>query len=246
MKILLSNDDGFMSSGINSLKKELSDLGRIFMVAPDKERSAASHKITISHPIRINKIENDVYITDANPADCIKVAFLQIVKEKIDLVISGINIGPNMGTDVFYSGTVAAAREGAFNGVAGIAFSLDCFDVSYNFTYAASIAKKIIVSLKPYLKPGLLLNVNFPLQIPYKGIKFTFLGERIYNEKLIENKDPMGRPFYWIGGDVPTFNPIEGSDFEAVHEGYVSITPLILDTTNHSELEELKNIQFSI
>lgn len=246
MLILLSNDDGYISAGIESLYTSLSKIARVIMVAPDRERSAVSHKITLTSPIRITQIGKDRYITDASPADCVKVAFLKLVEEKIDLVVSGINMGPNMGTDVFYSGTVAVAREGLINGVPGVAFSLNSFSKKIDFEYAGDYARKIIEKCSSYLTGPSLLNVNFPDEPHYKGVKFTQLGFRVYQEKLVENHDPMGRPYYWIGGDFPTHHPLPGSDFEAVHSGYVSITPLTLDITDYKALTYWNNHQLDI
>ncbi|HOJ50557.1 MAG TPA: 5'/3'-nucleotidase SurE [Spirochaetota bacterium] len=246
MNILISNDDGFNSKGIEVLIKNVSKKHNVFVVAPDRERSAVSHKITLTNPIRVNRIADNFYTTDASPADCIKISFLGIIKESIDLVISGINHGPNMGLDVFYSGTVAVAREGVMKGVPGIAFSLDSYDQDGDFEYAAGFINQIIDLLSPAFninsrfKP--LFNVNFPKYGPYKGFKFTRLGFRVYREMLIEHKDPMGNPYYWIGGELPTHNPRENSDFDAVKNGFVSITPLAIDISDYRMLEKIKSV----
>jgi len=243
VNIFISNDDGISSRGINLLINEVAKKHNVFVVAPDRERSAVSHKITLTSPIRVTKISNYIYTTDASPADCVKIGFLGIIKEKIDLVISGINSGANMGIDVFYSGTVAVAREGVMKGVPGIAFSLDTYDSDGDFEYAANLVNDIIEHLSPFFnnssefKP--LFNVNFPKKGPYKGFKFTRLGFRVYREELLEYKDPMGKPYYWIGGQLPTHSPRENSDFDAVKSGYVSITPLAIDITDYELLSVL-------
>lgn len=246
MIILLSNDDGYSSYGLQELKKALSAFARVYVVAPDRERSAVSHKITLTQPIRITELEKDVFMTDASPADCVKLAFLGIVKEKIDLVVSGINYGPNMGIDVFYSGTVAVAREGVMKGVPGIAFSLNSFDRTGDFSYAANCAAQIVQQVYPEMTPYSLYNVNFPKDAPYKGVRLTRLGFRVYKEELIELKDPMGKPYYWIGGDMPSHNPRKGSDFEAVYDNYTSVTPLNLDITDYKSLSELGDTEIKL
>lgn len=243
MVILLSNDDGYQSKGIQELKKSLSSIAKVYLVAPDRERSAVSHKITLTQPIRITRLDETSFITDASPADCVKAAFLNIVPEKIDLVVSGINYGPNMGIDVFYSGTVAVAREGVMKGVPGIAFSLNSFHKNLDFVEAAARAPEIVQRFFPLMQPHSLLNVNFPENGPYRGIKTTRLGFRVYKEKLVEQKDPMGMPYYWIGGELPSHEPRKGSDFEAVYDGYVSVTPLTLDITDYRALSDFSAVQ---
>lgn len=244
MVILLSNDDGYSSLGIQALRQSLSTIAKVYVVAPDKEQSAVSHKITFNQPIRIKQIDETTFTTDASPADCVKAAFLHLVPEKIDLVVSGINHGPNMGTDVFYSGTVAAAREGAIKGVPGIAFSLNSFQKNLDFLSAALWASKIVSQFYKQLQPGHILNVNFPFfenakSQDFLGVKITKLGQRVYQEKFIQQYDPMGNPYYWLGGDLPIHNPCPGSDFEAVEQGFISATPLSLDITDYNILSFL-------
>lgn len=246
MTILLSNDDGYSSPGLQELKKTLSAIAKVYVVAPDRERSAVSHKITLTQPIRITEVGKNEYVTDASPADCVKVAFLKVVPEPIDLVVSGINNGPNMGIDVFYSGTVAVAREGVMKGVPGIAFSLNSFKKNNDYKKAAEAAAQVVEFLKPHLKAHSLFNVNFPENPNFKGVKFTRLGFRVYQEQLIENHDPMGMPYFWIGGELPTHHPRKGSDFEANQEGYISITPLKLDISDYKELSELNELKMEL
>ncbi len=241
MVVLLSNDDGFESAGLKALEKAFSRIAKVYVVAPDGERSATSHKITLNHPIRITKVSDQHFITDGSPADCVKAAFLKLIPEKIDLVISGINKGPNMGTDVFYSGTVAVAREGVLNGVPSIAFSMNSFELNQNFEKAALYGVEIVETLLPELNENTLLNINFPKSDSFKGFKYTKLGLRVYREKLVEYKDPMGRPYFWIGGELPTHSPKKGSDFEAVQNQYVSITPLSLNATDEDEMNRLSS-----
>jgi 5'-nucleotidase len=246
MTILLSNDDGYSSPGLQMLRKTLSSIAKVYVVAPDRERSAMSHKITLNHPIRIHQIEEDVFVSDASPADCVKAGFRGIIPEKIDLVVSGINNGPNMGTDVFYSGTVAVAREGVMQGVPGIALSLNSFLKEKNYQAAAEAAPGIIEQMMPHMNKPRLFNINFPETSPYRGIKITRLGFRVYKEKLIKNTDPMGNPYYWLGGELPGHNPRKGSDFEAIQEGYISVTPLTLDITNYRLLAKLNELNISL
>lgn len=246
MTILLSNDDGYNSYGLQELKRTLAKIAKVYVVAPDRERSAVSHKITLTQPIRITQMDEQDFVTDASPADCVKLAFLGIVKEKIDLVISGINYGPNMGIDVFYSGTVAVAREGVMKGVPGIAFSLNSFDRKGDFSYAAEAAAQIIPQIYPEMNPYSLFSINFPQNAPYKGVKLTRLGFRVYKEALIEHQDPMGKPYYWIGGEIPSHNPRKGSDFEAVYDGFVSVTPLTLDITDYKSLSEVNDVDIQL
>lgn len=245
MVILLSNDDGYSSLGIQALRKSLSTIAKVYVVAPDKEQSAVSHKITFNEPIRIKQIDDTTFTTDASPADCVKAAFLHLVPEKIDLVVSGINHGPNMGTDVFYSGTVAAAREGAIKGVPGIAFSLNSFQKNLDFLPAALWASKIVSQFYELLLPKHVLNVNFPFfenkkDQDFLGVKITKLGKRVYQEKIIQQEDPMGNPYYWLGGDLPIHSPCQGGDFDAVEQGFVSATPLSLDMTDYKTLDFLQ------
>ena len=241
MNILVTNDDGITSGALYLLKQELQDLGRVFIVAPDRDQSATSHSLTLYRPMRIDRPEPDVFAVDGTPTDCVLIAAHGLIDEKIDLVVSGVNRGPNMGDDVFYSGTVAAAIEGAMQGVPGVAVSLAASGRA-DFQYACQFTRRLVGTvLERGLPPKCVLNVNVPQlrDDEIKGVRVTRLGKRKYHDSLIERTDPRGRAYYWIGGDAPVWEPEEGTDFTAVDQGYVSVTPLHLDLTDTSLLNTL-------
>lgn len=241
MNVLLTNDDGINHPGLKKLAQELKQKHRVIIIAPENQRSACSHNITIHSPIRFKKLGEDIYSSDGYPADCVKFAVKGFINDKIDFVISGINEGPNMGIDVFYSGTVAAAREGLINQIPSMAFSLNCWGESCNFDYAAEKACEIIDIFKEkYYNNNEMFNVNFPSNNGYKGIKMTKLGTRVYKEVVINRKDPMGKEYYWLGGDFPDYEPAKDTDFMAVEEGFISITPLGLNLTDLETYEKLR------
>ncbi len=240
--ILVSNDDGVHSDGIKVLARALKKLGRVVIVAPDQERSAASHSLTLHRPLRIRKLSKDIYSVDGTPTDCITLGVHEILDgNKVDLVVSGINKGANLGDDVHYSGTVSAAVEGAIIGIPAIAMSMMPND-TYNFAPAADFAARLAKEvLKRGLDPGLILNVNVP-NLPkeqIKGYRVCKQGKRNYGEIIAERIDPRGRKYYWIGGDQQGFENISGSDCNAVLEGYISITPLVINLTDQGFLKEL-------
>ncbi len=248
MEILLTNDDGILATGILSLKRELSKIGKVYVVAPDGERSSISHAITLNHPLRINEVffgdEFLGYSTTGTPVDCVILALKGLLKEKrIDYIVSGINHGANLGEDVIYSGTVSAAFEGCLFGIPAYAFSKQILHNELPFEDAAYLAKGVIVFFSRILKKSkYILNINFP-DIPLnkiKGIQITRLGKRIYNDRLEERKDPRGRSYYWIGGESPSGKLEEGTDIFAISEGFVSVTPLSLDVVNYDLLSSLK------
>ncbi|MGH7901349.1 MAG: 5'/3'-nucleotidase SurE [Thermodesulfobacteriota bacterium] len=244
MKILISNDDGINSEGLHVLADSLRDLGEIFVVAPDREQSAASHALSLHHPLRIDEISENIFSVDGTPTDCINLAVNGILKDKRpDIVISGINKGENLGDDITYSGTVSAAMEGTLLGIPSIAVSIASrknFDFDTASYYALIIAKYVIDKSLP---PGTLLNVNVP-NLPkskIKGIKVTTQGKRVYGEPIVEKIDPRGRKYYWIGGDELRFLNIKDSDLFAVNQGFVSVTPIKLDLTDSDFLKTLMN-----
>ncbi len=242
MNILVTNDDGITSGALYLLRQELQDLGRVFIVAPDRDQSATSHSLTLYRPMRIDRPEPDVFAVDGTPTDCVLIAAHGLLEEPIDLVVSGVNRGPNMGDDVFYSGTVAAAIEGAMQGVPGIAVSLAASGRA-DFQYACQFTRRLVGTvLARGLPPKCVLNVNVPqLKVDeIKGVRVTRLGKRTYQDSLIERTDPRGRAYYWIGGDAPIWEPEAGSDFLAVDEGFVSVTPLHLDLTDNALRGELE------
>ncbi len=243
MNILISNDDGINAKGLNILKEILiKNKHNVFIVAPERNQSATSHSLTLDNPLRIKKIDNNTYSTTGTPTDCVLIATHGLIKEKIDLVISGINHGPNMGEDVFYSGTVAAAMEGIMMGIKSIAISLASFE-DLEFSASEYVILKLIKIVKK-CKKRVFLNVNIPNEKKenIKGFKITRLGTRIYSDILIEKTDPRGKKYYWIGGQKPKFKKMRGTDFEAIEKKYVSITPLKMDLTDNDLLKNLKKV----
>jgi 5'-nucleotidase len=243
--ILLSNDDGYKSEGIIALKNELSKTDQVWVVAPEKEQTCVSHAITLHKPLRLTDHGDNVFSTNGTPADAVLMGLRVVLPKSPDLVISGINKGPNMGQDVSYSGTVAAAREGAFEGLPAIACSLNARR-AFRFDTAVRAIKKIVDAIRDHALPsGVLINVNVP-NIPWetlRGFVVTRLGKRVYNGMVIERTDPRGGKYYWVGGDsAERFEPIEGTDLHAVAKGFVSITPLHWDTTSRMNIEEFAKI----
>jgi 5'-nucleotidase len=243
MRILLTNDDGISSPALAQLKRVLSPFGRVITIAPDRNQSATSHSLTLHRPLRIQETGEDTYSVDGTPTDCVLVAFHGQLGDKPDLVVSGINHGPNMGEDVFYSGTVAAAIEGVLQGVPGVAASLVTRQAS-DFVEAADVVGLI---LRQFLERGLtrrrLLNLNIPFlpREAMRGVRITRLGTRVYEDTLVRKVDPRGRDYFWIGGEDPVWRPDEGTDFHAVDAGYVSLTPLQLELTDAAARAELQS-----
>jgi 5'-nucleotidase len=242
MLILLTNDDSIRSEGILALQSRLNKKHEVYIVAPDRERTCIANAITLHKPLRLHKAGLNVFTTNGTPADCVYLAVRVVLKKKPDLLISGLNEGPNMGQDIHYSGTVAAAKEGAFLGIASMAVSLSGRR-DFHFDTAIKVVEEIIhrVAHKPFVD-STFLNINIP-NVPYHKIKefaVTKLGKRIYNDTVIERTDPRGRKYYWIAGNEELYEPIKGTDFYAVARGYVSVTPLGLDTTNSISLEQYK------
>lgn len=242
MNVLLTNDDGIQAPALRHLKDALAPFGRVIIVAPDRDQSATSHALTLHRPFRIQQHEPDVFSVDGTPTDCVITSFYGLLDQAPDLVISGINLGPNMGEDVFYSGTVAAAIEGSLQGTPAIAASFATRTVP-DFTEPARFIARLVGRL---LAEGLprrhLLNVNFPGR-PWpgiQGVKVTRLGSRVYHDTLVKKVDPRGRDYYWIGGEDPEWESIEGTDFHAVNAGWISVTPLRLDFTADTALAGLE------
>jgi 5'-nucleotidase len=254
MHILVTNDDGIYAPGLLALAKEMRFIGQVSVLAPDHNWSASGHVKTMHRPLRVKEITladgSSAWSSDGAPSDCVALGLLGFIPEKIDLVVSGINPNANIGHDVTYSGTVTAAMEAAIGGVPGIAFSLhtpEDFQGSLDYESAARIAHKIvsIIVLNGHLS-NLLLNVNIPY-LPddkVKGIVITRQGLRVYRDRLDRRLDPRGRPYYWIGGDAPTGIPDEGTDFGALEQGFVSVTPLNLDLTDFQALTCLGEIHW--
>jgi len=242
-RILVTNDDGIYSEGLRKLAEALRSVGEVTIVAPDREQSAASHALTLNRPLRLLELQKNEWIVDGTPTDCVNLAVLKLMKaNRPDIVVSGINFGPNLGDDVTYSGTISAAFEGALLNIPSIAFSA-LVGERFSFDVCAQFAMELTrLALERERRADIILNVNFPVA-NFRGVKITRLGKRIYSEGVIERLDPRGRKYYWIGGDAPTWHPGEGTDFEAVQNGYVSITPLHLDLTHHESIPRLKELE---
>ena len=241
MRILLTNDDGIASPALAQLKRVLSPFGRVITIAPDRNQSASSQSLTLHRPLRIQETAEDVYSVDGTPTDCVLVGFHGQLGVPPDLVVSGINHGPNMGEDVFYSGTVAAAIEGVLQGVPGIAASLVTRAQTDFVTPADVVGRLVRQVLERGLTRRLLLNINIPFRPAdeLKGVKLTRLGTRLYADTLVRKVDPRGKDYYWIGGEDPVWEPRPGTDFHEVSDGWISITPMVLDFTEERALGEL-------
>ena len=250
MNILISNDDGIFADGIIALAKEISKIANVYVVAPDSQRSATGHSITIHNPIMVKEVNIGdnikAYSISGTPADCVKLGIEGLFKNiNFDLVLSGINNGPNLGTDVIYSGTVSAAIEGFILNKPSIAVSYNEFEVKREvYTEAAKHVVTIIENIKEKLDllNDCILNVNIP-NTKVKGSKITKLGERKYDNVIEERISPFGQRYFWIGGNVKELNQDEESDITCVNNGYISITPVNIEMTNMNKFEILKDIK---
>ncbi len=252
--ILVTNDDGVMAPGLYALVKELRHLGKVSVLAPDRNWSGGGHVKTLDRALRVREVRltdgTVAYASDGAPSDCVALATLGYFKEPIDLVVSGINVGANLGHDVTYSGTVTAAMEAGIAGVPGIAVSLEVpegYLGEIDFGPAASAARLIVQRvIENGLPPEILLNVNVPFlrEDQIQGFRLTRQGLRVYHSRLDERIDPRGRPYYWIGGDAPTGVPERGTDIGALAEGFISVTPLQLDLTAYHVLTDLSSWQW--
>ncbi len=242
MLVLLTNDDGVTAKGLQVLRKELSKTFQVWVVAPDREQSATSHSLTLQHPLRINRIADRFYSVDGTPTDAVMLGVHAILKRKPDILISGINHGPNMGDDVSYSGTVAAAMEGTILNIPSIAVSNVNWSARHFEPGARFVRKLVKFLLKNGLPKYTFLNVNVPdKKQAIKRFKITRLGKRMYSDVVIEKIDPRGRNYYWIGEQSLVWErKEEDTDFAAIKKGYVSITPLHLDMTDYKALEQIK------
>ncbi len=245
-RILLTNDDGYFSDGLRALRKELSKKHDVFVVAPDREQSASSHSLTLNRPLRVKEIDKRFFATDGTPTDCVMLAIHMLFKkQRPDMIISGINHGPNLGDDVTYSGTVAAAIEGSILRIPSIAVSAAGWEPGRSMNAASKFVGRLVASFEEFgLEPTTFLNVNLPDHNgrAYKKYEFTELGFRQYKDIVIHKTDPRGIPYYWIGGR-PKWRTTKGSDFEAVQRGVVSITPLKLAFTDTDVLNRLLEIK---
>lgn len=253
MHILVTNDDGVQAPGLLALAQEIRKLGKVTVFAPDKNWSVSGHVKTLDKPLRVRETiladGSSALLTDGAPSDCVALALLGIT-EKIDLVISGINPNANISHDVTYSGTVTAAMEAVITGVKGIAVSLDSpegFKDALDYSTAAIVGRRVAEQvIADGLPEGVIVNVNVPYlkEDELKGYMITRQGLRVYRDALDSRLDPRGRPYYWIGGDLPTGVDEPGTDFGALRAGYVSITPLQLDLTNYKAMDVLKKWKF--
>ncbi len=243
MKILVSNDDGYLATGINVLADTLTEIADVVVVAPDRNRSAASNSLTLNDPLGVSKVAENRYRVNGTPSDCVHLALTGFLDEEPDLVVSGINHGANLGDDVIYSGTVAAATEGRFLGFPTIAVSLVGRHLTH-FDTAARVAKELVERLRRHSLPAdFILNVNVPDR-PYDeltGIVEARLGFRHKSEPVVKSEDPHGRTIFWVGPAGPGQDSGEGTDFHVLEQGAVAITPLKVDLTRHDALPQLKD-----
>jgi 5'-nucleotidase len=249
MQILCTNDDGYLALGIRVLASAARNLGQVTIVAPDREQSATSHSLTLHHPLRARRSTDGALVVDGTPTDCVILAVNELMEPRPDICLSGVNHGPNMGEDVLYSGTVAAAMEATVIGIPAVAISYTG-DADEGIEAWESVLVRLLEGIlkQDKLPPDTLFNVNLPRVNPadVKGIRVTSLGKRRYSDSLTRALDPSGREYYWIGGGEITWSGAVDSDFGAVHEGYISVTPLHLDLTNYSLLEEIRGWQLSL
>jgi len=241
--ILLTNDDGIHAPGLQVLFEKGRILGRVAIVAPENDNSAASHSLTMNRPLRVRQVGENVYSINGTPTDCVTIGIKKILAQRPDLVISGINPGPNLGDDISYSGTVSAAIEATMLGIPSIAVSLTAdSEPLYYETAAAFIVRLAALILDQGLPRDTLLNVNVPNLPPDKimGVAFTRRGRRLYEDAIKETHDPWGRKHYWIGGGTPSFDAGKDTDSAAIHVNKISITPMHLDPTNYEALKLLE------
>ena len=244
MKILVSNDDGLYGAGLEPLIEVMKKLGDVFVVVPDSPMSASSHSITLHKPIRLISQKKNFYTVTGTPSDCVRFGIIGILKGKADIIVSGINDGPNLGEDCIYSGTVAAAREGAMLGFQSFAVSL-VPNGKGNFNIAAEYTYKIIKeAMKSKIPKYTFLNINVPDTDEIKGVAVTKMGRRIYDDDISERTDPRGFKYYWIAGKQLSGYPIKNTDIFAIEKKYASVTPLKVDQTDFLYLKKLKKFKF--
>ena len=242
MRILVTNDDGIYSPGLTALAKALSKVGEVWVVAPDRERTAAAHAVTLHKPLRVQQLGTRMYAVSGTPVDCVNLAVLKLLPAPPDLLVSGINRGVNLGDDVLYSGTVSAAMEGTILGIPSMAVSQEGQEHFYfdaGARYAVRIARLI---MKEGLPDETLVNLNIPDR-PFKsiaGVRVTCLSRRRFHNPIIEKVDPRGRTYYWIAGTRVSWSRSKDADHEALEQGVVSLTPIHLDTTNHAVLDRFR------
>jgi 5'-nucleotidase len=244
--LLITNDDGVESDALGPLADALAPLGDVHIIVPERNWSGASHSITLYRPLRVRSTQlrtgQPAFMTDGSPTDCVRLAVLGFLKTKPDLVVSGINRGSNLGDDITYSGTVAAAMEGLLSGLPSIAISIGAFGANIDFGPAAAFTALLAGNIfaKGFAHDAL-LNVNVPAvaREQIAGVEVTRLGKRTYRDQLVERLDPYGNPYYWVGGPAVSADAEEGTDVAALRAGKISVTPIYLDLTNHALIEEL-------
>ena len=244
--ILITNDDGIRSEGIQALARELKRVGRVVIVAPDRERNACARSLTLNQPLHVSEIAPDQYEVDGTPADCVNIAFYGILRERPRLLVSGINHGGNLSDDILYSGTVAGAMEGTYLGIPSFAISL-VSTRPRRFSPAGKFAERLARAiLADGFPPDLMLNVNIP-DVPAGSLKealITIQGRKRYEGSVVERVNPRGKKYYWIGGDRFHYDEVPGADYEAISNNHISITPLGLDLTVQSALERFQDWKF--
>jgi len=243
MHLLLSNDDGYQAPGLQALADSLASIASVTVVAPHIDRSAASNSLTLQMPLRAKEVRSNWYHVDGTPTDCVHLGITGLLSKEPDMVVSGINSGPNLGDDVIYSGTVAAAMEGRHLGFPAMAVSINSFEAKY-FETAAIITRDLVKQIiKRPISKDIILNVNVP-DVPIdqiKGIQTTRLGNRHKSEPAIEDKDPRGKKIFWVGAAGPEQDAGPGTDFHAIGENYVSVTPLHVDLTQYSTMDSVSH-----
>lgn len=243
MRILVSNDDGYSSAGIRCLAAALQEVAEVVVVAPDQDRSGASNSLTLRRPLYATRHDNGFISVEGTPTDCVHLAVTGLLDQDPDMVVSGINHGPNMGDDVIYSGTVAAAMEGRFLGLPAVAVSLASHQPTH-FATAARVVRRLVEQLSNSPLPAdTILNVNVP-DLPWDelaGFQATRLGHRHKSEPMLKSTDPRGQPIYWVGPAGPEQDAGPGTDFHAVRHGFVSITPIHVDLTRYTALDQVAN-----
>lgn len=241
-RILCTNDDGIHADGLALLESVAQSLGETRIVAPDREQSATSHSLTLHRPLRVTEVDSGRHVIDGTPTDCVLIAVNELLPWRPDFILSGVNHGPNMGEDVLYSGTVAAAMEGTILGIPSIAVSHTGSERG-DLTDFGSLLRELLGELvgRADFPAETFFNINLPDRpaSEIEGVRITSLGRRVYSDSLVRREDPAGREYFWIGGGVSSWRGSEDSDFRAVEAGFVSVTPLHLDLTNHRLLDEV-------
>ncbi len=243
LTILVTNDDGFGAEGLRMLEESLSEIGTVWVVAPDREQSGQGHALTLNHPLRFTRRGPRHFVVQGTPTDCIYLGVHKILatEARPEIVVSGINRGYNLGDDITYSGTVSAAFEATLMSLPAFAISQEVGEGSVHFEAAAAFSRTLALEiLRRGMPPDTLLNVNVPRAAP-KGVRITHQGKRIYPGGVIERLDPKGRTYYWIGGQAADWEGDPSTDFAALGDGYISVTPLHLDLTNYKMLDEVRN-----